>query len=259
VSGQKENLEAAKRAAEWILKNRVIEEKNGLGFSHSAVSEEKGKGPYLGDTLAMGRAFLALYASTGDRQWLTRASSAADFIESKFKDAEGGYSTAKTSGGAGVFQKEVRNVDENTWLARFANLLFHYSGKKEYRNMAGHAMRYLASPALTENKKFLSGILLADREMASPPVHVVVVGHKDDPAAQALYAAGLKYPASCKRIEWWDKREGAMPNPDVQYPELAKAAAFACADKTCSLPVFDPVKVAAQLDRIRKKGAKKKT
>ena len=23
-----------------------------------------------------------------------------------------------------------------------------------------------------------------------------------------------------RRIDWWDKREGAMPNPDVRYPEL---------------------------------------
>lgn len=259
VTGQKEYLEAAKRSAEWILKNRIIEEKNGLGFSHGAPAEEKGKGPYLSDTLAMGRAFLALYASTGDRQWLVRASSAADYIERTFKDAEGGYSTAESSGGYGVFQKEVRNIDENTWAVRFTNLLFHYSGKKQYREMAEHAMRYLASPVLLGTKTFLTGILIAGREMASQPVHVVIVGHKDDSAAQALYAAGLKYPAAYKRIEWWDKREGPMPNPDVKYPELGKAAAFACADKTCSLPVFEPGRVAPQLDRIRKKGSQKKT
>lgn len=257
ASGQKEYLEAAQRAAEWIVKNRAIEAKNGLGFSHGDPAEEKGKGPYFGDTLAMGRAFLALYASTGGREWLQRASAAADFMDRDFKDPEGGYDTAKEQkNGTGVFGKQVRNVDENIAFARFSNLLFHYNGQQKYRDMAEHAMRYLASPALVENKRFLSGVLLADMEMAAAPVHVVVVGHKDDPAAQALYAAGLKYPANYKRIEWWDKREGPMPNPDVKYPELNKAAAFACADRTCSLPVFDPAKVAAQLDRIRKRAQK---
>lgn len=233
-------------AAEWIVKNRSLADTG--GFRHD---ENDTQGPYLGDTLMMARAFLRLYASTGVREWFVKASTAADFMEKNFKDEEGGYATAVKTG-SGVFQKQVRNTDENMVMARFANLLFHYSGKKEYRAMAEHAMRYLASPALLEGRKFSGGILLADQELASEPLHVVVVGHKDDPAAQSLFKAALNYPAGYKRLEWWDKREGAMPNPDVTYPELPQAAAFACSGKVCSLPVFKPEKVAVQIDRLRK-------
>ena len=56
-----------------------------------------------------------------------------------------------------------------------------------------------------------------------------------------LHAAGRAYPASYKRIDWWDTREGPLPNPDVQYPELEQPAAFACTNRICSQPVFDPV------------------
>jgi hypothetical protein len=41
-----------------------------------------------------------------------------------------------------------------------------------------------------------------------------------------------------KRVEWWDRSEGPLPNPDVAYPELGRAAAFVCAEGRCSRPLF---------------------
>jgi len=80
-------------------------------------------------------------------------------------------------------------------------------------------------------------ILLADRELSSDPVHVTVVGAKSDPAARTLFAAALALPGY-KRVEWLDRREGALPNPDVALPETKRAAAFACSNGACSRPVF---------------------
>jgi hypothetical protein len=40
-----------------------------------------------------------------------------------------------------------------------------------------------------------------------------------------------------KRVEWWDQNEGALPNPDVQYPELQQAAAFLCTDRRLKNPI----------------------
>jgi hypothetical protein len=64
------------------------------------------------------------------------------------------------------------------------------------------------------------------------------VGRKDDPAAQRLFAAAIRGSRTYKRIEWLDEREGALPNPDVEYPTLKNAAAFFCSDQACSSPVF---------------------
>ena len=52
-----------------------------------------------------------------------------------------------------------------------------------------------------------------------------------------------------KRVEWWDQREGALPNPDVQYPELEQAAAFVCTDRSCSPPIFSPDKISSLVGR----------
>lgn len=65
-----------------------------------------------------------------------------------------------------------------------------------------------------------------------------MVGHRDDRLAQALFRAAAGWPSNYKRVEWWDVREGPMPNPDVAYPQLPRSAAFLCTDGRCSLPLF---------------------
>ena len=110
-------------------------------------------------------------------------------------------------------------------------------------------MRYLI--ALAEEDLIVPGALLADRELSREPAHITIVGAKDDPAARALYAAARTYPTRYFRLEWLDRREGPLPAADVEYPELPEAAAFACANGACSIPVFtaDEVhRIAAKVD-----------
>ncbi|MBS0541296.1 MAG: hypothetical protein JSR47_21205 [Proteobacteria bacterium] len=68
----------------------------------------------------------------------------------------------------------------------------------------------------------------------------------------ALYADALRYPLAFKRAEWWDKREGALTNPDVDYSD--GPAAFACTRNFCSLPVTDAAAIPAQLGRLQRGG-----
>jgi hypothetical protein len=105
-------------------------------------------------------------------------------------------------------------------------------------------MAYLA--AFGGEDFMLPGVLLADREMGGEPVHITIVGRKDDPDAARLYAAARVYPTRYLRIEWWDRREGKLANNEIEYPEFDKPAAFACAQNFCSLPVFDPAGIAEQ-------------
>ena len=91
ATGDTEVLKDATRSARWALANRALP---GGGFRHS--SKDAG-GPYLGDSIAMARAFLALYGATGDREWLARAEAAMKFIAKNFRDAQGaGFLTSKT-------------------------------------------------------------------------------------------------------------------------------------------------------------------
>ncbi len=233
VTGDETYLADAIRAATWIVAHRAFTDG---GFRH----DEAGPGgPYLGDTLYMGRAFLALYAATADRAWLQRAEQAAQFISANFNNEIGFV----TSGNIGALKSNPQ-VDENADLVRLGNLLHHYTGKMAYQEMAQHAMQYLSAPAAADGRGFLvGGILLADLEITAPPRHITVVGRKDDAAARALFLTALQDPSTYKRIEWWDEREGALPNSDVEYPALEQAAAFVCGDRSCSAPIFSPEKL----------------
>jgi uncharacterized protein YyaL (SSP411 family) len=95
-------------------------------------------------------------------------------------------------------------------------------------------------------------VLLADEENAVEPTHMTIVGHKDDPRAQALHAFARAYPARYKRLEWLDLREGALPNPDVEYPDLGEPAAFACSNRICSYPSFNAAELQATIKQMAK-------
>jgi uncharacterized protein len=111
-------------------------------------------------------------------------------------------------------------------------------------------MGYLASPAILDAFGFLPDVLLAEQELQNEPVHVTIVGAKDDPAAQALYATARQYPTRYLRIEWLDRREGALSAADIEYPDMPEAAAFACANGACSVPVFAPEQVSRIVAKV---------
>jgi uncharacterized protein len=236
VTGDQALLEAATKAFDWAQANRRAP--NG-GFGHARATNDD---THLGDTLAMAEAALALYRSTAERRYLALAAEWAEVIARDHRDPAGGFMVRRPEPGAkGVLAKPVRQVDENVATTRLFNLLARNTGRTDFRAAAEHGMRYLI--ALAEDDLVVPGALLADRELSREPAHVTIVGAKDDPAAQALYATARQYPTRYLRIEWLDRREGPLPAADVEYPELAEAAAFACANGACSVPVFFPDQV----------------
>jgi uncharacterized protein YyaL (SSP411 family) len=246
VTNDPKALAIAERTAKWVNDNRAIP---GGGFRHG--DKDRG-GPFLGDSLAMGQAFLDLYAATGNRDWLAQAAKAGDFIGASFKDEAGGFFSSKTSEGkVGVFAKPPKHTDDQIQVARFMNLLNRYFGNDVYKDHAAHAMRYLTSVS-AEAARPMPGVLLADEELAVEPTHMTIVGHKDDPRAQALHATARAFPARYKRLEWLDLREGKLPNPDVEYPDLGEPAAFACSNRICSYPSFSAEELAATVKQMAK-------
>jgi uncharacterized protein YyaL (SSP411 family) len=243
AGGDAAALSHAKDAANWIIADRSL---GAGGFCHG---EHDAAGPYLGDTLFMGQAFLDLYTASADRAWLGRASAAADFIAEHFGPSDmPGFPTAASAGAAGYAPQP--DVDENVTAVRFFNLLANYTGKHEYGVMAQRAMRYLAAIAAVRRSS-AAGILLADQELGSPPLHVTIVGSKSAPAAAALFATALRSPTDFKRVEWWDPAQGPLPNADVDYPQFGFPVAFLCSGNACSSPLRAPAALAAKLGAAR--------
>jgi hypothetical protein len=247
ASGTKQALTLAIAGADWALRERSLK---GGGFRHAA---QDAAGPYLADSVEMGAALLALHRSTGDRKWLQAAIATGDFIAATFIDPRTGGFFVSASPEAKHLPKPIKQREDNVTATRFFTLLAFYSGNSRYREIAEAGMGYLASPAILEAAAFLPDVLLAEEELRNEPVHVTIVGPKDDPRSAALYAAALAYPLAYKRAEWWDKREGKLVNADVEYPDFPDGpAAFACTRNFCSLPVTDAAAIPSQLDRLQR-------
>ena len=237
-------LQAARRAADWILANRTLP---GGGFRHGETDQG-----FLGDTLAMGRACLRLYAVTADPAWLTRANEACSFLADNFK-APAGFTSARPATGA--IAPPRPQFDENVQIVRFANLLARHTGE-EARQVAEHALKYLLAPEVWRPRRAaVGGLLSAEAEFNAAPLHVVVVGRKDDPAARALHRAALRFPSSYVQLEWLDRTEATPLKTEIPFPEGNAAAAYVCGDGSCSPPIDDPAKFAATVERIARRPA----
>jgi uncharacterized protein YyaL (SSP411 family) len=245
ASGDEGALQEALTAARWVLANRSLA---GGGFEHG---DKDAAGPYLGDSVAMVRALLALYSVTGDRQWLAGAETTMTFIGNTFRDPKGaGFLTVKAPRGQKLKTNPQR--DENVMMARTANLLFHYTGKQSYQVLAQQAMRYLAAPSVLDRRP-ASSALQVDLELSSAPLHLTIVGPKNDANARKLFQAAVRYPSTYKRVEWWDQQEGPLPNPDVQYPALQASAAFICTDRSCSSPIFKAEELGTRVEKLARR------
>jgi len=236
ATGESSYKDAALKAANYIIENRALADG---GIKHDAADKA---GPFLGDTLAMGRAFLSLYEITADRAWLQRSQAAADFIGKNFsykssvKSPAVGFGSALTAPGA----SSLPNLDENVAAVRYLNLLYQYCGRASDRSLAQQGMRYLASNQTARTRRTLvAGILLANQEINKEPFHLVTVGAKGDQEAAKLFGECLRFPASYKRVEWFDAKEGKLPNTNIDYPVFKEAAVFFCGDNTCSAPMRD--------------------
>jgi uncharacterized protein YyaL (SSP411 family) len=242
ATGERQYLDEAIASVRWVKQNRSLP---GGGFRHDAANAA---GPYLGDTLSMGRAFLELYQVTGDRAWLRDAEQSARYLVANFRGREPGFVTSKAPTDAAYTPAPER--DENIMAARFLNLLAAYTGNTAYREAAGHAMRYLVAPPVAQERP-TGGVLLANLEVSSAPLHVTVVGPKDNAAARALFMAANALPGDYKRVEWRDPQEGPLPNADVQYPERPDPAAFICTGNSCSSPISKPEEIRPRVERLK--------
>lgn len=156
ASGDADTLCAATSAAQWALKNRALPDGR---FAH-----ETDAGLYLGDTLAMARAALALHQATGDAEWLTVATRAAAAMATHFAAAGGGYLTAVAEG---AVLPPPRVTEENIQIARFYAALALRTQQASYLADGRHALRWLAQYEVATATLTEPGILLAADELAA--------------------------------------------------------------------------------------------
>ncbi|BBM82834.1 thioredoxin domain-containing protein [Candidatus Uabimicrobium amorphum] len=226
VTDDEKYLQIAQNAGEWFLKNR----RSGLGFTHGA--KDNG-GPYLSGNIALAAAFIQLYEVTATEKWLQSAKQTLDFIAQNLRNERGGYYGEAPAANSVI--SPINDLSENIAVTRCANKVYHYTNKDNYLQMARHAMQYLATESILKKRLTEPAILLADEELAAPPLHVTVVGVDEE--AKALFMRAQKFMRYHKVIEWLQEKEDATNNAGITFPSLPFSAAFLCADGACSAPI----------------------
>lgn len=249
ASGDTSALDDARRAAAWIVLHRSLP--NG-GYRHD---DHDTAGPYLADTLSMGRGFLELYLVDGDRHDLQRAQEAANYIAGHFQPRSPGTGFITSATATDAAFKPHPDRDENIALVQFAMLLAAATGNAEDQKLAAEAMRYLAAPAIAK-QPLSAGTLLAHADFIAAPLHVTILGARSDAGAQALHTAALRSLALHELIEWRDPSDPHPLPTSVQYPELKHAALFLCTATACSSPIYDPALVTRKIAHAQQLQAK---
>ena len=233
VTGDNTVLEKALKATRWVIDNLSVQHG---GYRHDKTTTNI---VYLNDTLSMGNAFLALYKVTTNLDYLNRAVDAFTFINKYFQNSDGkpGFVTSLDLSAESTGHAEL-NAAENADVVRLASLLFAYTGDKTIQQIMLSSFHYIMTPAvMAANSPDV--VLLAEDRVANHPIHIVIVGSKNDTQAKDLYKTALEYSTFFSRVDWWDRKEGPMQNSDAEYAVLERSAAYVCYGFHCSFPIYN--------------------
>jgi uncharacterized protein YyaL (SSP411 family) len=152
ATGENKYLDPAVKASDWIMNNRSL---NNGGFKHD---KQDSAGPYLADTLYMGRAFLLLYQATKEDRYLNKAIQAAGFIQNKFQYKLGGLVSAVDNG---TPAQPLPQLEQNIDATRFFLEIYTHKKTDSLKNAIDHNMKFLATKEISTSRFTEAGVLLA--------------------------------------------------------------------------------------------------
>jgi uncharacterized protein YyaL (SSP411 family) len=264
----------------YLEANRVLTESDHLECKPFALktmdrmlkeawSEERGFGHRIGGPALEGSlddqvfsvlALLDAYESTLDPRYFSAAQKTMDLAIARYGDAEGGgffdrASDAAPMGGLDVRRKPFQDspTPSANSVAAIALIRMHaFTGDDRYHAFAKKTLEAFAGIA-PQYGLFAATYGLAATLFANHPLQVVITGHSNDPAAQALEAAAHRvfhFGKSVLRVTPDTPQlhlAGALKETLPHLP-AGKALAVVCSGQTCLPPTSDPEQLIALLE-----------
>jgi len=232
-------------------------------------SEERGFGHRIGGPALEGSlddqvfsviALLDGYEATLEPRYFDAAKRTMDLAIERYGDADGGGffdrpSDAAPMGGLEVRRKPFQDspTPSANSAAAIALIRMHaFTDDEKYRAFAQQTLEAFAGIA-AQYGLFAATYGLAATLFSHHPLQVVITGHADDPAAQALEAAAFRVYRLGKSVlrltpgASLGNFAGALKETLPHLP-ADKAAALVCAGQTCLPPTSDPQQVIALLE-----------
>jgi hypothetical protein len=195
----------------------------------------------LEDYADVSEGFLALYAVTGEDEWLAFAGICLDVVLAHFGDCEGGFYDTADDGEQLVLRPRdpADNAAPSGWLAAAQALLTYsaYTGVMDYRRAAERALAVAAALAERAPRGVGWG-LAAGEALLDGPREVAIIGPGDDPRTLALHEVALLGTAPGLVVAVGP--EGSDVPLLRDRPLVAGApAAYVCRQFACEAPVTD--------------------
>lgn len=246
-------LKAAERAF-WFVANTMGYGENRIG--HSWRTDILVSPGLLDDYANMMKAALALFEATGNPDYLSRAKSWAEVVESDYVDSvNGGYFL--TSKDAEDLIARTRHAADNatpagngTLLGVFARL-WYLTGELVWRERAQLLMDAF-SPEVGRNF-FPMGSFLNNADFFANAVQVAIIGRRGDVATEALIDAAYRVSAP-NRVLLVSPPDATLPETHPAHAKVqidATATAYVCLGPTCGLPVTAPAELAVSIKATR--------
>ena len=216
--------------------------------------------PVLADQVSFLQAWLTLYQSTGQPDYLARAVAVADSVERLFGAPNGGCydTTPPQSFEAGLLPREQPVLDNAAWAEALVTLS-HLTGDAAYLDRAAAALEifqaivpgksYLGSHSSRRMEEDEEALFLpagaawgrAQDLLTHGPVRLLLLGDSSSPAYRRLHRAALRTYAPHRVILPLDSERDAGQIRGLGFPLQEDAALYACMGDRCLAPITTPL------------------
>ena len=205
----------------------------------------------LCDHAYLAQALIDAHQTTGRRTYLEHAERIAQVMLDTMQDADKGgfYYQQPDPGARGELAQRYKPFDENVMAAKVLTKLNYMTGKEAYREAAGRTLQAVSYPQLVESIMG-AGYGLALDLYLEPPVHIVVVGNRDNTETGKMLKAGLHAYGPSKLIQVLDPDEDSLAIGPLIYAAQAEPSAYVCVRNVCMKPVLGSEELTTTLEDI---------
>ena len=223
--------------------------RSGRGMSHVAQDVETLEFGLLQDQVWFADALVEAHIATGQVKYRDWAEQIIQDVVSRLEDKQGGgyYDRPSESSSQGLLKFPYKDLKVNASLVQLFSDLYYVTGKSTYQELAKQGLHFLLG---RQGPLPVANIGLAINRYLRYPVHIVVVGPKDDPAADRLLQKALNLYVPGKVVKQLDPSVDQLSLGDVTFPNTKVSLAYVCTDKLCSSPIQDPETLGDHLEEV---------
>jgi len=221
----------------------------GKGLAHGGQTGNLQGFGLLEDQVLFVDALIEAYITTGVPIYRDRAEEIAQFVVNRLEDDQGGgfWDRLPTSDAHGLLKFPYKDVKVNATLARIFSDLFYVTQDSDYQEFAKEGLQFI----LGKSGPFPVGSVgLALNRYLRYPVHIVVVGAKDDPSSKQLFRKALELYVPGKVVRFLDPKVDTLAVGEVAFPRTPVPQAYVCTDTLCSSPIRQAEALGGHLDEV---------